>query len=405
MTRARPQTWHGGMILLPGGPARAHLVLRRGRIRKIVPGNRPAPGSRNEFGMAEFLVLPGLINAHDHLDFNCFPPCGPRRPYRNAVQWYEDVRSADYAATRRAVRSLPRKLRLLAGGFRNLLSGVTTAAHHNPPVRYLHRRRFPVHVPRGIGYCHSLATDPRPTDSLPRDRGRPWVIHAAEGTDRAAAAEVARLQELGCLRPGSVLVHCLGIDRATDPEILSASGAGMIWCPGSNDFLYQAVAPVRQLLPQTTVALGTDSAISGGGTMLDELRAARKAEPGLALRMLLEMATMAGARLFQLAPGRGEITAGSVADLVLFRLPADPGADPLLAPFEAVRPSLVVRDGIPLVGDASFHLLMDVLGLSPVEFELDGAPMVMPRRLHRRFARVVKGTTGRPPFFDAVRIR
>jgi hypothetical protein len=37
-----------------------------------------------------FLVLPGLVNAHDHLEFNLFPNLG-RGPYPNAAAWAEDI--------------------------------------------------------------------------------------------------------------------------------------------------------------------------------------------------------------------------------------------------------------------------------------------------------------------------
>ena len=33
-----------------------------------------------------FLALPGLVNAHDHLEFNLFPNLG-RGPYPNAAAW------------------------------------------------------------------------------------------------------------------------------------------------------------------------------------------------------------------------------------------------------------------------------------------------------------------------------
>lgn len=405
MTRPGGQTWRGGTVLLPDGPARkAHLVIRRGRITGIIPGDLPAPGNRVEADLAKYLVIPGLVNAHDHLDFNCFPPFAPRRPYENASGWYADVRGAAYADTLRAVQSLPLKYRLLAGGFKNLLSGVTTAAHHNPSVRSVYRRRFPITVPRKVGYCHSLATDPRPAGSLPRNRARPWVIHAAEGTDTAAAGEVSKLNALGCLNPASILIHCLGIDQSSDPTILSTTGASSVWCPTSNEFLYRAAAPVRSLRRHATVALGTDSTISGGGGMLDELRAALGAEPDLGPAEILEMATSAGAALFRLSPAKGVITPGADADLALFRLPTAPGADPLLAPFEAQQPSLVVRGGVPLVAETAFRPLMEAMGLSPVPIDILGDERWMPRRLHRLFVRTVVVTRGWPPFGESVQL-
>jgi hypothetical protein len=405
MTRSLDQTWRGAAVLLPHGAViNAHLVLRRGKISGVIPADQPAPGSPVEAEMAGYLVTPGLVNAHDHLDFNCFPPYAPHRPYGNAGGWYSDVRADGFVSTVRSVIALPRKYRLLAGGFKNLLSGVTTAAHHNPPARVLRGRSFPVRVPREVGYCHSLAIDPRPADSLPDDLGRPWVIHAAEGTDTVAAGELSRLSSMGCLRSGTVLVHCLGIDPATDPLRLAVSGASVVWCPSSNDFLYRAAAPVRLLLEHCTVALGTDSTISGGSGMLDELRAARQAEPGLEPGAILEMATSAGAALFRQAPDRGAVVAGAIADLALFRLPAEPGADPLLAPFEARRPSLVVRDGIPLLAEPAFRPLMESLKLSPRPFEIEGQELWMPRRLHRIFACTVEVTRGWPPFGGAVQL-
>lgn len=395
------QTWCGGTLLLPHGTLKGHLVVRRGKIVEIAAADRPAPRSRIESEVPGFLVLPGLINAHEHLDFNCFPPFAPGRPYDNATAWYADVRGGAYAETLRAVQALPLRDRLLAGAFKNLLSGATTVAHHNPPVRTLHGRRFPVTVPLNIGYCHSLATNASPRDTLPGKDSVPWVIHAAEGTDPAARAEVSRLHRLGCLRPGSVLVHCLGIDHAADPATLDATGSAVVWCPGSNDYLYQAVAPVRLLRRHATVALGTDSTLSGGGGMLDELRAARRAEPGLDPAGILEMATSAGAALFRL-PAKGVLAPGADADLVFFRLPSIAGANPLEAPFEAQWPSLVVRRGVPLVGEAAFRPLMEEMRLSPVLFRIGETERVMPRRLFRVFARAFRATRGWPPFGKSV---
>ena len=45
------------------------------------------------------LVLPGLINAHDHLEFNLFPQLG-RGPYPNAGEWARDIYRPDRSPIR-----------------------------------------------------------------------------------------------------------------------------------------------------------------------------------------------------------------------------------------------------------------------------------------------------------------
>src|SRR5438552_6391279 len=37
-------------------------------------------------------LLPGLINAHDHLQLNHFPRLGYRERYTHAAQWIDDIR-------------------------------------------------------------------------------------------------------------------------------------------------------------------------------------------------------------------------------------------------------------------------------------------------------------------------
>ena len=74
------------------------------------------------------MILPGLINAHDHLEFNLFPRLG-RGPYPNAAEWARDIYHPDLAPIRDHLR-VPKKLRLLWGGLKNLLCGVTTSGHY-----------------------------------------------------------------------------------------------------------------------------------------------------------------------------------------------------------------------------------------------------------------------------------
>jgi len=143
-------------------------------------------------------LLPGLINAHDHLQLNHFPPLYYGRHYRNAGEWIRDFNARVAVGQEFAARrASPRDGRLLLGGIKNLLSGVTTVAHHDPFFPILSSPEFPTQVLESYGWSHSLEIDGDDKvraayRSTPSDT--PWIIHAAEGVDAAAAAEFDRLR-------------------------------------------------------------------------------------------------------------------------------------------------------------------------------------------------------------------
>lgn len=216
--------------------------------------------------LAGYRILPGLINAHDHLEFNLFPRLG-KGPYPNATQWAEDIYKPAEPPVSDHLR-VPKHLRLLWGGLKNLLSGVTTVCHHNSYDLVFDAPRFPVRVVKRFGWAHSLRFSP---DLAERFRATPedwpFVIHLGEATDAGGAREIYRLDEMGALTDRTVLVHAVALDRE-GLDLVRRRGASIVWCPSSNLFTLGRTLEGGAL---EGVALGTDSALTGAGDMLDEI--------------------------------------------------------------------------------------------------------------------------------------
>src|SRR5262245_32197461 len=138
-------------------------------------------------------LLPGLINAHDHLQHNHFSGLRYRAHYTNVREWIEDVSSRMQTST--ALRNsgdLPREHRLLQGAAKNARSGATTVAHHDPLYELLATDAYPISVVRHYGWSHSLFIDGDETVRRAYQQtplAWPWIIHASEGLDPDAADE------------------------------------------------------------------------------------------------------------------------------------------------------------------------------------------------------------------------
>ena len=115
------------------------------------------------------------------------------------------------------------------------------------------------------------------------------------------------------------------------------AGAGLVWCPSSNQFLFDRTADVRQFDDADRLALGSDSRLSGEGDLLDELQVAHETRQ-LSAEGLVRTVTTGAARLLRL-PDSGRLSVGAPADLTIIR-----GLDD--DPFE----SLVLASRAPMSG-------------------------------------------------------
>ena len=320
-------------------------------------------------------LLPGLINAHDHLQLNGIGPVKYHDRYSNVRAWIDDIsRRKTTARELVAGQAVPLRTRQIHGGIKNIVSGVTTVAHHDPIDAALLDGDFPTRVVERMGWAHSLQIDGeanvrRSYRETPADW--PWVIHAAEGVDAEAAQEFARLDALGCIGANTLIVHGLGLGTAQQAQ-LHAAGAGLIWCPSSNVHLFGKTLDVAALASVHQVALGTDSRLSGAMDLLSELSAAQRCCK-LDYFAVESMVTGDAARLLRLKD-RGALRPGTLADMVVL-----PAGMPLHRATRAdVR--LVMLNGEIRIGDADYVRLLAPAGQC-VEVELDGQLKLMDRAL------------------------
>lgn len=362
------------------GPAIRDGVLRMrgGRIEAVGPRGQIAPAERHE-ELGAVAILPGLVNAHCHLELTGLRGRLPRR--RPMAQWLFALMRArgglDFAAD-------------AAAGARELLrSGCTTVgdiSHDNgvwPALKTLPLRKVCFAEVLGIGPLaaggmarlrKSLAgVEPgerlrfgvsphapystserlyRQAVAVARREGMPLTTHLAETADErtfllkgtgklfdflarmgmigqsvavhgAGPMEFAR--RVGLLDAAALLAHVNCIDDA-ELEALAASSAAVAYCPRSSDFFGRSGHRYAEMLDRgINVCLGTDSLASNDSLdMLAEMRRVW-ADGRVSAETVLSMATLNGAAALGLGGQIGSLEAGKAADWIALSLPPRAG--------------------------------------------------------------------------------
>jgi cytosine/adenosine deaminase-related metal-dependent hydrolase len=308
---------------------RATLLVRNGKVEAVFPGKGAPAGldkSLPVMNLKDHLILPGLINAHDHLHFGLFPRLG-HGPYPSWREWAEDIHHPDEPPLLKLLK-IPKETRLWRGAIHNALAGVTTVCHHDTSHDLLTNNTLPVKVHTDFGWAHSL--DDRQWDRryAQTPANRPFIIHFAEGMDAQSNGETARLERKVKLDERLVLVHAIGVTQL-DWLKLRAAGVWIIWCPTSNLHILSQTLARALLLSYPSIALGSDSPLSAAGDLLDELQAAR-ALLDIPSDLLYRMVTTRATRILRLSRGEGTIAEGGVADLLIVRDHGRPPSDSLV---------------------------------------------------------------------------
>jgi cytosine/adenosine deaminase-related metal-dependent hydrolase len=275
------------------------------KIAGIVSGDMP---DTLQIDFDQALAFPGLINSHDHLDFNLFPALG-NRIYNNYTEWGKYIHE-QYKDEIEAVLKVPVPLREQWGILKNLLCGVTTVVNHGEKLQGTHTL---IHVHEQYYFVHSVGFEKRWKLKLnhPLKTKLPLVVHIGEGKDMASYHEINQLTKWNLLHKKLIGIHAVAMTEEQAKKFKA-----VVWCPQSNYFLLNKTAPINRLKMSTRVLFGTDSTLTSSWNIWEHIRLAREIKK-LTDAELYASLTTTPAKTWQ--TGSGEIKAGDDADLVIVK--------------------------------------------------------------------------------------
>lgn len=330
--------------------------------------------------LGDVALLPGLVNAHTHLELSWMAGLVPPKPSMDEwIGGLMNVRRAgpsngpDEAAKAAlgAMAVMRETGTVLVGDISNTLitpgliaaSGLRGVVFHEvigfsapDPIRVVHEasariaehRALPLelsvvaHAPYSVSpdLLREIAREPRTA---------PLAIHLGESMEELefiatgqgpirkmlehlgvwndtwpipGCDPVEYVDRLGYLQPGTLVVHGVHLGEPA-LETLKARGAVLVSCPRSNRWVGSGSPPLARFYAAgLPVALGTDSLASVASlNMFDELAEARRIAPDVPAAALIDSATRQGARALGLGADFGSIEPGRRAALITVPVP------------------------------------------------------------------------------------
>ncbi len=271
-----------------------------GTIDRVTPAGAPDPpgfGAARVVDVGEALVLPGLIDLHNHIGYNTLPLWAEKKrkePWQHHDSW---TRADSYQAAiswpaKALVEAAPEAL--LAYVQLRALVGGTSSIQGWPGAN-----RTSIQVLRDVDSETAGTTDHNliRTSALtlpPLDLGRMaqaqkqgagFIYHCAEGqVGSLVTREFADAGNAGCLGKTFIGIHCNAITPADWARWPKSKAGTVVWSPFSNFWLYGSTTDVAAAQGQeVSVCLGSDWGPSGTKNVQGEIKVARLASKKLGL--------------------------------------------------------------------------------------------------------------------------
>lgn len=308
------------------------IQIKGERIHKIAPVNDSAISHFKNQSIpvhdykGKYWCFPGLINAHDHLLGSYMPKVG-NGPYLTWKEWDDDLKTADVYQERGKISNLDL---YYIGAYRHLICGVTTVSDHIPHiVNDNFVDQMPIRVLKDYTLAHEVSSyDLKWGDGVPIEYAKavkediPFITHLEEGFDEEAPRGTDYLLKDNALGEHTVLIHCLALSDK-DIKSIAQAGAHIVTCPISNFFMFDLTGRVKQWIEAgINVSIGTDSPMSGGLNLLEEIRFFKQLyqeinQEDFSNKEITKMITLNPAKALRIDKDLGTIEEGKIADLLI----------------------------------------------------------------------------------------
>jgi cytosine/adenosine deaminase-related metal-dependent hydrolase len=355
------------------------IIIDNGRILEVGRFRDLSSSATHAEDLGEVLMLPGLINAHCHLDYTdmagMIPPPKDFTDWINAIIGIKaDWSYSDYARSwvRGAVQLLHHGITTV--GDIEAVPELLPEVWNTTPLRIhsfiellsVRGRRSPEQLIREALDClepardhpgrlegglspHALystgpellhqaaATSLRLSIHIAESAAEDAMFRQADGPmyrwladngrnmdDCGRGSPVSRLSRLGLLSDRLLAIHCNHLDD-DDVRSLADHGVHVVHCPRSHDYFGQApfrLGSIRKAGINLSLATDSLASVRSGGhprpelSLFEELRAAMNDHSGLDPATALEMVTCNPARALGRGGELGQLSPGARADLV-----------------------------------------------------------------------------------------
>lgn len=389
----------------------ASVVIEGAKITAVVPagGTLPASAAGAPVVDAGGYIFPGLIDAHNHLEYDMIPMWSVPQLYHDMYEWMESPVYEKEIKYPKRLLSDPAYLGLQTeiGKYAEVkaISGGTTSIQGSPT-----NPGYIKHLVRNIEFSNFGSLDRIQQRSMgimnaswrareaPELRARidagkvdAWLVHLAEGVNEAARSEFDVLESIGLAVPQTAIIHGIALG---DAELTKMGRIGMklIASPLDNYLLYGRTANLPLAKQRgVLISLGSDWSPFGSKNLLTELKVTSELNRTTWGRAfsdieLVRMVTTNPARTLGLTAKIGTVATGLYADLLVLESAESDPYRALIAATEA-QIRLVVIGGEPYYGDQPI-----MQRLKGADHETVGSPAGKPKAVDITKSSITKGS-------------